>query len=72
MTNLRTGRCKKSKVSFYQLLGFNGDPSEIKTMDPNSLLMVEEDVFDCSQGKVHQIRTGKIFHITKIPNTKVR
>jgi len=73
VTNLRTGRCKKSKVSFYQLLGFNGDPSEIKTMDPNSLLMVEEDVFDCSQGKVHQIRTGEtvIVNFTQHPSFQV-
>jgi len=73
VTNLRTGRCKKSKVSFYQLLGFNGDPSEIKAMDPNSLLMVEEDVFDCSQGKVHQIRTGEtvMVNFTQHPSFQV-
>jgi len=67
VTNLRTGRCKKSKLSCDQLLGFNGDSSEIKTMDANSLLMIEEDVFDRAQGKVYQIRTGEtvIVHFTQ-------
>ena len=54
--NLGNGRCKKGKVSFYDLVGFNGDGLEIKASDCSSVFVHEEGIFNKTY--IHDLHSG--------------
>ena len=49
-------RCKKGKVSFYELVGFNGDGLEIKASDCSSVFVHEEGIFNKTY--IHDLHSG--------------
>ena len=46
MNNFRRGKCRKSKTSFYDIIGFNGDMSVIQDMDCSSIFVHDEEMLN--------------------------
>ena len=46
MSNFRRGKCRKSKTSFYDIIGFNGDMSVIQDMDCSSIFVHDEEMLN--------------------------
>ena len=64
--NFSRGKCRKSKLSFYDVIGFNGDMAVIKSFDCGSIFVHDEELL---HGKhVHDLFTGKR-HILNSSNT---
>ena len=59
--NLRSGRCKKSKISFYELVGFNGDGAEIKSQDCSLVFVHEDGIF--KKTYIHDLHNGSHLNV---------
>jgi len=44
--NFSRGKCKKSKTSFYDIIGFNGDMSVIQDLDCSSIFVHDEEMLN--------------------------
>ena len=52
----RVGKCRKSKTSFYDIIGFNGDMSVIQSMDCSSIFVHDEEMLN--KTFIHDLHTG--------------
>ena len=64
--NFSRGKCRKSKLSFYDVVGFNGDLAVVKSFDCGSIFVHDEELLHGRH--VHDLFTGKR-HIVNSSNT---